>query len=210
MAKKFIFATLRDGSFFGEIAIVEDNLQRTANVKAFSFCELQTLMSNDFKAVLKAFPDFQTAVGRVAKARQLLSRRLSKAEEKVDQNDFQSLRYKLRKVVSAKMFVRERVVHPIEEEEDSKLSEENKEKDLYQAILQNQRQMTRMAAEDAMQRKDNINEQDFIRFEQAVNSNYEKQVKLLQSRHKTAVEFSASAFADLHKAVEEEQKKSEM
>jgi len=203
--RKMYLATLRDGSFFGEVSIVEDNLYRTANVKAYSFCELQTLMSNDFKAVLKAFPDFHEAVGKVARVRQLLSRRLSKVQESTDKNANQNLRLKLRKIVNARMFIKEPAVHPEEEEEDTKLNEVE-ETDFYKAILENQRQMTRLTAENAMQKKDTLNEEDFVQFEQAVNSKYEKEVKALQSRHKVAVALSVSAFADIHKTVEEKQK----
>jgi len=200
--EKIYLATLRDGSFFGEVAMMEGNLERTANVKAFSFCELQILMSNDFKAVLKAFPDFNLAVGKVAKARQLLSRRMSSMKDEDVQNGNDSHRFKLRNVVNAKMFIKERFAHPpIEEEENSSKITDNNRNDFYEAILENQRKMTRMAAEEAMQRKDNINEQDFIKFERAVNSKYENQVRHLHARRQDAVRQSASAFADLHQMV---------
>eukprot|EP00638_Chattonella_subsalsa_P021385 CAMPEP_0117880480 /NCGR_PEP_ID=MMETSP0950-20121206/16194_1 /TAXON_ID=44440 /ORGANISM="Chattonella subsalsa, Strain CCMP2191" /LENGTH=194 /DNA_ID=CAMNT_0005735433 /DNA_START=180 /DNA_END=764 /DNA_ORIENTATION=+ len=102
------------------------------------------------------------------------------------------------------MFIHHSRLHNNQIVEDD---EEEGGDDLYQAILENQRQMTRMAAEDAMH-KEQINETDFIKFERAVNAKFDKQVEIYQKNRESTVTLSASAFVDLKKAADEHRKSS--
>lgn len=60
---------LGDGSFFGEIALLDPNLKRTANVQAISACELYTLSREALEEVLKHYPDFARAMYVIAESR---------------------------------------------------------------------------------------------------------------------------------------------
>ena len=50
-----VYATLNSGSFFGEIALVEET-RRTASIRAADLCELFVLYKEDFDTVVKRFP----------------------------------------------------------------------------------------------------------------------------------------------------------
>ncbi|KAL0488021.1 hypothetical protein AKO1_015223 [Acrasis kona] len=52
---KVVYATLREGAFFGEIALVEET-RRTASIRAAELCELYVLYKEDFDNVVKRFP----------------------------------------------------------------------------------------------------------------------------------------------------------
>lgn len=60
---------LRDGAFFGEIALLEPSLKRTASVIAIKNCDLYTLARGDVDEVLLSFPDFRDAMMHIAESR---------------------------------------------------------------------------------------------------------------------------------------------
>lgn len=57
-----ILATLRDGDFFGEIALIK-NVPRNASVKAVSYCDLYFFSRKSFEEVRDKFPDIAAALG---------------------------------------------------------------------------------------------------------------------------------------------------
>lgn len=62
-------AQLRDGAFFGEIALLEDETRRTASIRALTFCELFVLTRDDMDAVCRTFPEERGVLRRVAEER---------------------------------------------------------------------------------------------------------------------------------------------
>lgn len=61
---------LRDGSFFGEIALIDEtSCRRTASVVAMTFIEASKLMKADFEELLEEFPDDAAKVQKIALAR---------------------------------------------------------------------------------------------------------------------------------------------
>ncbi|MBL8032715.1 MAG: ion transporter [Leptospiraceae bacterium] len=65
---KTVFATLSDGSFFGEIALLFSS-ERTASVRAADYCDLYTLDKFTFDSVLAKFPDIAHQVQTMAEER---------------------------------------------------------------------------------------------------------------------------------------------
>eukprot|EP01028_Stygiella_incarcerata_P006275 TRINITY_DN256_c0_g3_i1.p1 TRINITY_DN256_c0_g3~~TRINITY_DN256_c0_g3_i1.p1 ORF type:complete len:504 (+),score=123.45 TRINITY_DN256_c0_g3_i1:147-1658(+) len=63
-----IFATLQEGKFFGEIALVLSG-KRTASVRAATYCDLFVLTKDDFDEVLADFPDQSEIIFETAKKR---------------------------------------------------------------------------------------------------------------------------------------------
>ncbi|CAM9669824.1 unnamed protein product [Ectocarpus fasciculatus] len=61
--------SLGAGSFFGEVALLEEEHLRTANVRAEAFTELQVMHATDFKALAEVFPEFKTAVKSISSSR---------------------------------------------------------------------------------------------------------------------------------------------
>jgi len=61
---------LRNGSFFGEIALVMD-LRRTCSVQARTMCEVNILQQDAFDAVVRENPDFARRMNELVVARQL-------------------------------------------------------------------------------------------------------------------------------------------
>lgn len=57
-ASNTVFATLGEGSFFGEIALLTSE-PRTASVKSIDYCDLYTLDKETFDNVLARYPDFK-------------------------------------------------------------------------------------------------------------------------------------------------------
>ena len=49
-------ATLKDGQFFGEAALLEETA-RNADVKALGYCDLYKLNKSDFLNIIKKFPE---------------------------------------------------------------------------------------------------------------------------------------------------------
>lgn len=63
-----VFATLSDGSFFGEIALLFSS-ERTASVRAADYCDLYTLDKFTFDNVLAKFPEIAQQVQAMAEER---------------------------------------------------------------------------------------------------------------------------------------------
>ncbi|CAM9716906.1 unnamed protein product [Ectocarpus sp. 4 AP-2014] len=70
--------TLGAGSFFGEVALLEEEHVRTANVRAEAFTELQVMHAADFKALAEVFPEFKTAVKSISTSRMKAGEALGK------------------------------------------------------------------------------------------------------------------------------------
>lgn len=48
---------LKDGSYFGEVAMISDKAVRTASVVAIDICEVFVLYKHDFRSIIKPYPD---------------------------------------------------------------------------------------------------------------------------------------------------------
>ena len=68
-----VFATLTDGQFFGEIALVTKE-PRTASIRAADYCDLYMLDKSTFDRVLQNFPALYSHIRELAQTR-LRSRR---------------------------------------------------------------------------------------------------------------------------------------
>jgi voltage-gated potassium channel len=64
-----IVATLREGDFFGEIALLEHR-PRSASVRAATYCDLYRLDKESFDRVIARFPEFAAHVGAMSAGRQ--------------------------------------------------------------------------------------------------------------------------------------------
>ncbi len=53
-----IYATLKDGQFFGEMALLEDTI-RSMDIISKSYCDLYGFKKEDFKAVIEKYPNLQ-------------------------------------------------------------------------------------------------------------------------------------------------------
>lgn len=60
---------LKEGSFFGEIALMED-VTRTASVKSLSYCNLYKLGKEDFLCIMEAFDELKIKIEEVKKERE--------------------------------------------------------------------------------------------------------------------------------------------
>lgn len=65
---KIILNTLKDGDFFGEIALLFGE-PRTASARAIDYCDLYTLGRDTFERVLTHYPDFAGYIKEVAEKR---------------------------------------------------------------------------------------------------------------------------------------------
>jgi hypothetical protein len=63
-----ILATLSDGAFFGEIALISDSV-RNATAQAVSYCDIYFLTKESFHHVLNLHPEFKSHVEEVAQGR---------------------------------------------------------------------------------------------------------------------------------------------
>ena len=63
-----VLATLSDGAFFGEMALVTDGT-RSAHAKAITYCDAYTLSKEAFQKVLKTHPDFRKHIEEVMRER---------------------------------------------------------------------------------------------------------------------------------------------
>ncbi|MDH4263671.1 MAG: cyclic nucleotide-binding domain-containing protein [Spirochaetia bacterium] len=63
-----VYATLREGSFVGEMALVLD-MPRTATVKTREYCDVYILEKNEFDKILIKYPDFAKHIQRITKER---------------------------------------------------------------------------------------------------------------------------------------------
>ena len=64
-----IYATLTDGDFFGEIALLLSQ-PRTASIRALDYCDLYALSKEMFDRVLGHYPDFARHIQTIARQRQ--------------------------------------------------------------------------------------------------------------------------------------------
>jgi voltage-gated potassium channel len=63
-----IVATLREGDFFGEIALLEHR-PRSASVRAATYCDLYRLDKESFERVIAKFPEFAAHIGATSAGR---------------------------------------------------------------------------------------------------------------------------------------------
>lgn len=64
------FATLLEGQFFGEIALLLQ-LPRTANIIANEYCDLYKLNKETFDSILDRYPEFKKSIAEMAEKRRL-------------------------------------------------------------------------------------------------------------------------------------------
>jgi voltage-gated potassium channel len=67
-AGREVIATLSDGAFFGEMALVSDQ-PRSATVRSVAYCDLCLLSREAFDRVVRAYPEFREHLTEVARAR---------------------------------------------------------------------------------------------------------------------------------------------
>jgi voltage-gated potassium channel len=67
--KKGVVATLGEGEYFGELALLDPDRPRLADVRAKTFCALSLIDRETFSLVLEQFPDFAAHVRKVAATR---------------------------------------------------------------------------------------------------------------------------------------------
>ena len=65
---KQVLATMSDGSFFGEMALL-DKRKRSASIQCLTYCELLALSSKDFETILKKHPKFADKIKIIAEER---------------------------------------------------------------------------------------------------------------------------------------------
>eukprot|EP01059_Diplonema_ambulator_P009705 TRINITY_DN19649_c1_g1_i1.p2 TRINITY_DN19649_c1_g1~~TRINITY_DN19649_c1_g1_i1.p2 ORF type:complete len:340 (+),score=129.83 TRINITY_DN19649_c1_g1_i1:1786-2805(+) len=80
-SERVVYATLRDGSFFGEVALLFNDSRRTATVVTSSFCDLFVLRKEDFDLIQESFPDQSKAIHKAAQKRYNLQLQNENAEE---------------------------------------------------------------------------------------------------------------------------------
>lgn len=78
-----VFATLREGSFVGEMALVLD-MPRTATVKTREYCDVYTLEKKDFDKILEKYPDFAKHIQKITQDRMNNSLKHKHPEAKAD------------------------------------------------------------------------------------------------------------------------------
>eukprot|EP00002_Diphylleia_rotans_P024455 TRINITY_DN4830_c0_g1_i2.p1 TRINITY_DN4830_c0_g1~~TRINITY_DN4830_c0_g1_i2.p1 ORF type:complete len:722 (+),score=98.60 TRINITY_DN4830_c0_g1_i2:164-2329(+) len=76
---KTVFAKLKEGSYFGEIALLFA-ARRIATIRAVGYCELLLLTKEDFDSVLNFFPSFAETLRAIAKQKIDEERRKREAE----------------------------------------------------------------------------------------------------------------------------------
>ena len=67
--RQALLATLTDGDFFGEIALLWSQ-QRTASIRAVDYCDLYALDKETFERILGHYPDFAGHIQGIARQRQ--------------------------------------------------------------------------------------------------------------------------------------------
>ena len=65
---KTIYNTLKDGDFFGEIALLSSQ-PRTASVRTLDYCDMYTIDRETFEKVINHYPDFAKHIREIAKKR---------------------------------------------------------------------------------------------------------------------------------------------
>mgnify|MGYP006268272523 CR=1 FL=1 len=66
--ESIVYATLREGAFFGEIALLL-SMPRTATIKAVEYCDIYSLDKRTFDNILEKYPDFASVVRELAEQR---------------------------------------------------------------------------------------------------------------------------------------------
>jgi voltage-gated potassium channel len=66
--ERMVYATLRDGQFFGEIALLLST-PRTATIKAREYCDLYRLDKETFDRVVSRYPEFAETIQELAESR---------------------------------------------------------------------------------------------------------------------------------------------
>lgn len=66
--EQIVYATLREGAFFGEIALLL-SMPRTATIKAREYCDIYSLNKVTFERILEKYPDFALTVRELAEQR---------------------------------------------------------------------------------------------------------------------------------------------
>eukprot|EP00754_Rhynchopus_humris_P048359 Rhum_TRINITY_DN7710_c0_g1::Rhum_TRINITY_DN7710_c0_g1_i1::g.24363::m.24363/K04950/CNGA3; cyclic nucleotide gated channel alpha 3 len=84
---RIVYATLRDGSFFGEVALLFNDSRRTATVVTSSYCDLFVLRKEDFDTIQESFPDQSKAIQKAAHKRYKLQLENEKDEEEEPKDD---------------------------------------------------------------------------------------------------------------------------
>eukprot|EP01006_Ploeotia_vitrea_P052046 TRINITY_DN67634_c1_g1_i1.p1 TRINITY_DN67634_c1_g1~~TRINITY_DN67634_c1_g1_i1.p1 ORF type:complete len:596 (-),score=10.26 TRINITY_DN67634_c1_g1_i1:241-2028(-) len=74
-----VFATLRSGSFFGEVALLKET-RRTASVKTVKFCDLFMLAKEDFDYLMEKYPEDSSKIVEAANKRQQLAEEKQRLE----------------------------------------------------------------------------------------------------------------------------------
>ncbi|MCB1141833.1 MAG: cyclic nucleotide-binding domain-containing protein [Leptospiraceae bacterium] len=77
-----VIATLSQGSYFGEISLIEDT-KRTATVRASDYCDLYYLERGIFEDIIINYPKFHNEVKQVAQDR--IKKNLEREREKANQ-----------------------------------------------------------------------------------------------------------------------------
>jgi len=67
--KQGVVATMGEGEYFGELALLDPDRPRLADVRAKTFCALSMINRETFAMVLEQFPDFAAHVRKVAASR---------------------------------------------------------------------------------------------------------------------------------------------
>ncbi len=78
MAAEKVVATLKDGQFFGEIALLEKT-ERTADVISKSYCDLYTLHKDDFLEIVEKFPALHEKFKEIYTKRKSDNKKIAKA-----------------------------------------------------------------------------------------------------------------------------------
>jgi CRP-like cAMP-binding protein len=73
---RVVFASMRDGEFFGEISLVF-SCPRTASIRTATHCDMFVLSKTDLDQVLKSFPEIREQVRSEAEERFALVRKRS-------------------------------------------------------------------------------------------------------------------------------------
>eukprot|EP01062_Namystynia_karyoxenos_P062517 TRINITY_DN55414_c0_g1_i1.p1 TRINITY_DN55414_c0_g1~~TRINITY_DN55414_c0_g1_i1.p1 ORF type:complete len:777 (+),score=290.43 TRINITY_DN55414_c0_g1_i1:163-2493(+) len=72
--KQIVYASLQEGSFFGEVALVVPGAKRTASIRCSTFTELFVLQKVDLEMLLRSYPETKTKIINVAINRKLIER----------------------------------------------------------------------------------------------------------------------------------------
>lgn len=69
-AEGMLVTTLTSGAYFGEVSLLLDDVVRTANIVARTYCNLLLLSREHLNDLLKHYPEYRDAMYEIAVARQ--------------------------------------------------------------------------------------------------------------------------------------------